>query len=89
MEEEKRGVFSGVETSLCYGMDLIKFVLVCCHLCFLSLKLTIHCVELDIDQLFEGPFLPVAHQTLWLLGSRLIHLCLCRTLLLRSLRLVC
>jgi len=28
VEEEKRGVFSGVETSLCYGMDLIKFVLV-------------------------------------------------------------
>ena len=30
VEEEKRGVFSGVETSICYGMDLIKFVLVCC-----------------------------------------------------------
>ena len=28
VEEEKRGVFSGVEMSLCYGMDLIKFVLV-------------------------------------------------------------
>ena len=27
-EEEKRGVFSGVETSICYGMDLLKFVLV-------------------------------------------------------------
>ena len=28
VEEEKRGVFSGVETSICYGMDLLKFVLV-------------------------------------------------------------
>ena len=28
VEEEKRGVFSGVETSICYGMDLVKFVLV-------------------------------------------------------------
>ena len=25
VSEEKRGVFSGVETSLCFGMDLIKF----------------------------------------------------------------
>ena len=45
VEEEKRGVFSGVETSLCYGMDLIKFVLVRCHLTFFSLTQTLYCVD--------------------------------------------
>ena len=43
----------------------------------------------DIDQLFGGSFLPIAHQTFWSLGPRVVHLSLCRALLLCSLCLVC
>ena len=60
MEEEKRGVFSGVETSICYGMDLIKFVLVRCHLYFFSLTETLYCT--DIDQLIVRRFSSSRHQ---------------------------